>query len=268
LTKDILGYVGTNYDPLLEKFVGVQVVVEVAEGTVVNEYVGILKDYTGTFLEVLDIYFPQTVRMTLEGLGPADDSDESSAGAALATTAVLDRDIQASVEAGVLSVQNRTSAPVLLSSIAADEETRMVNAVIEAEGLLNYTLPKAPEHLGLVFQVVREVDMIVPRAHALIRHRAERYHPSDAFSIPLALTFTPEHKNEERKQRERLKSDPEDAESALNLGLMLMRRNETQEAAHWLGYALQMRDKLPDGGLLASHQLQRLLCKQHELSED
>ncbi|HUV94288.1 MAG TPA: hypothetical protein VMX14_05585 [Anaerolineae bacterium] len=41
-----------------------------------------------------------------------------------------------------------------------------------------------------------------------------------------------------------------------------------QEAAHWLGHALEMRDQLPDGGLLASHQLQRLLCRQQQFSED
>ena len=165
-------------------------------------------------------------------------------------------------------MQNRTSAPVLLSTITMDQESRMVNGVIEAEGLLSYTLQGTPERVQLTFQEVREVDMIVPRAHALIRHRAERYQPSDAFRIPVVLNLTAENEEEERGERVRLESDPEDAGAALNLGLMLLRRNEVEEAAHWLSYALEMRDKLPDGGLLASHQLQRLLCKQHQLSED
>jgi len=268
LTKDILGYVGTNYDPLLEKFVGVQVVAEIAEGDVVQEYVGVLKDYTGDFLEVLDVYFPQTIRLTMDAPKSSDDSPESFDRPRTAAISVLDRDIRARVEDRVLTVQNRTSSPTLLSSIKVGQESRMVNAVIEAEGLLSYTLPETPEHLEMTFKAVREVDMIVPRAHALIRHRAERYQPSDAFSIPVALNLTSEHKDEERKARACLESDPEDAEAALNLGLMLVRRNEMKEAAHWLGYALEMRDRLPDGGLLASHQLQRLLCKRYQLSED
>ena len=268
LTKDILGYVGTNYDPLLEKFVGVQVVVEIAQGDAVKEYVGVLKDYTGTFLEMLDVYSPQRVKMTMEVSQPSDNLEEARPQLAAATTPVVGKDIRATVEAGVLTMQNRTSAPVLLSSIAMGQDSRMVNAVIEAGGLLSYTLSDAPNRVELTCQAVREVDMIVPRAHALIRHRAERYYPADAFNIPVALNLTPEHRSEERKERERLESDPEDTEAALNLGLLLLRRNEMEEAAHWLGYALERRDKLPDGGLLASHQLQRLLCKQHQLSED
>jgi len=268
LTKDILGYVGTNYDPLLEKFVGVQVVAEIAEGDVVQEYVGILKDYTGEFLEMLDVYVPQTIKLTMDTPKSSDDSPESSGRPRMATISVLDRDIRARVEGRVLTVQNRASSPALLFSIKVGQESRMVNAVIEAKGSLSYPLPDVPEHIELTFKAVREVDMIVPRAHALIRHRAERYQPSDAFSIPVALNLTSEHKDEERRARDRLESDPEDAETALNLGLLLVRSNETREAAHWLGYALEMRDRLPDGGLLASHQLQRLLCKRHQLSED
>ena len=134
--------------------------------------------------------------------------------------------------------------------------------------MLHYTLADTPERVELTLKIVREVDMIVPRAHALIRHRAERYQPSDAFSIPVVMNLTAEHEDEERRERERLESNPDDAEAALNLGLVLLRRNEMQEAAHWLGHALKMRDQLPDGGLLASHQLQRLLCRQQQFTED
>jgi len=268
LTKDLLGYVGTNYDPLLEKFVGVQVVVEVVEGDAVREYVGVFKDYTGGFLEILDVYFPQTVKLAVGAAGSEDDGDAAPTEERMATVRVLNRDIRATIEDRVLTVQNRTSAPVLLVSIAMGEENRMVNAVIEKEGLLSYALPDVAGRVELTFQAVREVDMIVPRSHALIRHRAERYQPSDAFRIPVVLNLTPEQEDQERRERGRLESDPEDAGAALNLGLILLRRNEMEEAAHWLGRALQMRDQLPDGGLLASHQLQRLLCKQRQLSDE
>lgn len=268
LTKDILGYVGTNYDPLLEKFVGVQVVAEVAEEDVVREYVGVLKDYTGGFLEILDVYLPQAVVVSVEISRPENDAGGTVTGAVAATAGTANREISATVEGRVLTVQNRTPAPVLLSSIKVGQDSRMVNAVIEKGGVLHYTLADRPERVELTLKIVREVDMIVPRAHALIRHRAERYQPSDAFNIPVVLNLTAEHKDEERKERERLESNPDDAEAALNLGLMLLRRKEMEEAAHWLGHALEMRDQLPDGGLLASHQLQRLLCRQQQFSED
>jgi len=189
-------------------------------------------------------------------------------GAVAVTAGTANRELSATVEGRVLTVQNRTSAPALLSSIKVGQDSRMVNAVIEKGGVLHYTLADTPERVELTLKIVREVDMIVPRAHALIRHRAERYQPSDAFNIPVVMNLTAEHEDEERKERERLGSNPDDAEAALNLGLVLLRRNEMQEAAHWLGHALEMRDRLPDGGLLASHQLQRLLCRQQQFTED
>ncbi|MBM3942507.1 MAG: hypothetical protein FJ316_06235 [SAR202 cluster bacterium] len=48
---------GTSYDPLLERHIGTMVVVEVtsADGTV-DEYIGIFKEYSTQFLEVMDVH--------------------------------------------------------------------------------------------------------------------------------------------------------------------------------------------------------------------
>ena len=60
--QNIIGYAGTQYDPLLEHYVGTKVVVEVTEGDVVHEHIGILKDYTADFLEILDVHCPTRLR--------------------------------------------------------------------------------------------------------------------------------------------------------------------------------------------------------------
>jgi len=65
--KNIIGYVGTKYDPLLERYVGTQVVVEVTEDNVVYEHVGVLKDYTAEFLEMLDVHYPNQAAFRLKG---------------------------------------------------------------------------------------------------------------------------------------------------------------------------------------------------------
>jgi len=66
LTKNILGYVGTSYDPLLERLVGVQSVVEVRHDGGIYEFVGVLRDYSPDFLELLDVYLPRKMRLSLK----------------------------------------------------------------------------------------------------------------------------------------------------------------------------------------------------------
>ena len=61
LTKaqsEIVGYAGTDYDPILERHIGEQVVLEITtpEGKK-EERTGILKEYSGDFLEVMGMKF-------------------------------------------------------------------------------------------------------------------------------------------------------------------------------------------------------------------
>ena len=47
--------VATAYEPLLERHIGRKVVIEQVKGDKVIELVGVLKDYTADFIEVMDI---------------------------------------------------------------------------------------------------------------------------------------------------------------------------------------------------------------------
>ena len=57
-TKDVVDYLGRSYDSLLEKHIGKRVVLEItkADGEV-QEYVGIFKDYSRQFLQVMDVSY-------------------------------------------------------------------------------------------------------------------------------------------------------------------------------------------------------------------
>ena len=61
LTKaqtELVGYAGTAYDPILEKHIGNQVVIEITNpSNVVEEHVGVLKEYSGDFLEVMGVRY-------------------------------------------------------------------------------------------------------------------------------------------------------------------------------------------------------------------
>ena len=55
MKQELMGSVGTSYEPLLERYIGRKVVLELIRGDKVFEYPGVLKDYTAEFIEVMDV---------------------------------------------------------------------------------------------------------------------------------------------------------------------------------------------------------------------
>lgn len=57
MKSDLMGTVGTSYEPLLEKYIGDKVVLEVLRGENVVEYCGVLREYTAEFIEIMDVSY-------------------------------------------------------------------------------------------------------------------------------------------------------------------------------------------------------------------
>lgn len=55
MKQELMGSVGTSYEPLLERYIGNRVVLELIRGETVFEYCGVLKEYTADFVEVMDV---------------------------------------------------------------------------------------------------------------------------------------------------------------------------------------------------------------------
>jgi small nuclear ribonucleoprotein (snRNP)-like protein len=55
MKNELIGSVGTSYEPLLERYIGKRVVLELIRGDTVFEYCGVLKEYTAEFIEVMDV---------------------------------------------------------------------------------------------------------------------------------------------------------------------------------------------------------------------
>ncbi|MFC1946324.1 hypothetical protein ACFLXY_00215 [Chloroflexota bacterium] len=56
--NELVGYAGTAYDPILERHIGSQVVIEITNpSNVVEEHVGVLKEYSADFLEVMGVKY-------------------------------------------------------------------------------------------------------------------------------------------------------------------------------------------------------------------
>ncbi len=55
MKQELVGAVGTSFEPLLERHIGKKVVLELSKGDKIIEYPCILKDYTAEFMEVMDV---------------------------------------------------------------------------------------------------------------------------------------------------------------------------------------------------------------------
>ncbi len=57
MKKELMGSVGTSFEPLLEKYIGHIVVLEMIKGDEVVELVGVLREYTAEFVELMDVEY-------------------------------------------------------------------------------------------------------------------------------------------------------------------------------------------------------------------
>jgi small nuclear ribonucleoprotein (snRNP)-like protein len=57
MKQELFGAVGTSFEPLLEKYIGHKVVLELTKADRIFEYCGVLKDYTAEFIEIMDVEY-------------------------------------------------------------------------------------------------------------------------------------------------------------------------------------------------------------------
>lgn len=55
MKQELIGTAGTSYEPLLEKYIGHNVICELIKGEKTLKYKGVLKEYTSEFVEIMDV---------------------------------------------------------------------------------------------------------------------------------------------------------------------------------------------------------------------
>ena len=160
LSNEIIGHAGNAFDPLLEAHLFQQVVLEVTRNGRTHSYCGWLKDYTSQFVEVVDaVANPPGRSAPVEAYAP----DDARLGG-----------LSINVEDHKLHVANSSRAMLFIERVTAGSWMRPMNTVLPPEFTANLQLPSSVpvEKLRVHLGTADRVDMIVPRAHAIVRHAA------------------------------------------------------------------------------------------------
>ena len=57
MKQELMASAGTSFEPLLERYIGHKVVLELMKGDKIFEYCGVLKEYTAEFIEIMDVNY-------------------------------------------------------------------------------------------------------------------------------------------------------------------------------------------------------------------
>jgi len=55
MKQELIGSAGASFEPLLERYIGHKVVLEMIKGDKILEYCGVLKEYSAEFVEIMDV---------------------------------------------------------------------------------------------------------------------------------------------------------------------------------------------------------------------
>jgi hypothetical protein len=251
LGATFISHVGNGYDPLLERFVGQKMVFEVVEEEEIHEHVGIFKQYSPDFFEILDVQFPERQALEIDGAGQATSAH-----------------VIVTKEGKCLRVVNQSRQLILLQSLQIGTEEESLNVVVDVGEQVE--LYPETEFAGarLSFRVTRELDMILPRNRCVVRHRAEFYRaevlPSIVFDLGIKLRGGNKEVIREARLRQQLADNPNAVLALSNLGGLLLQRQQYAEAQRLLEQAWRLRFSLPDNGRRTQLLLQELARKQNE----
>ncbi len=155
----VVGATATAYDPILERQIGKKVVVEVEQGGIREEYPGILKEYSANFLEVLSVTRPIEFKLPLPASGAFGEY----------------RHIKISRDGKVLRLVNKGRCPVDLLRLTGKNSEQKIGQTLAPEEMWEREIDaSAPEGMKIVVMVAGDVDIVLPRANARVRHSGEK----------------------------------------------------------------------------------------------
>jgi hypothetical protein len=212
------------------------------EEDAIHEHVGILKEYSADFLEVLDVYYPLPRVIALKSGGEQELSEQ----------------VHVSVKERQIRVHNGGEQPVFVERVTVGDKDKDLRAIITPGDEITLHLDNIHLEVVVHLRVACLLDMIVPRSHALVRHQAERYDPDTIFDVGLSLVRRDGDRREIERLEQVLRYSPHDAVSASKLGELLFHRGDLEKAHARFSQALTHSRHLPDNGARVTQNLRLL----------
>lgn len=158
LSQEIINVSANAYEPILEKYIGKKVVLDVRKGEQDIEYAGILKEYTHDFIELLDIdqREARTVEMPEAKLPLENDA------------------LRFSHNGPKFSVENQEPNTLVIQKIETENRLQEMEIVCPPFTLTDFSLEKPiTSGVKIHFERLRKMDVIIPRKYCLVRHGGE-----------------------------------------------------------------------------------------------
>lgn len=167
--KQFIGYVGTAFDPILENYIGKKVVLEITKGDVTTEFPGVLREYSAEFLEVLNI------NRKIEKSFVVKPNSQKKLSFNLAVTY---KDCKVAIE-------NKGESPVFIKEVVGNDKAFEMNVVANPNTVADMPICEelGEQEIEIVVEMAKEMDIVVPRTHALIRHSSEGEMPNKELDI-------------------------------------------------------------------------------------
>jgi len=198
LGSSFVGAVANAYEPILERYIGCRVVIEAADGDGRKELAGILKEYTGTWIELLGVRMVETFGFPLGRPDrlelnrdldfivcreQADDGErlsvrvenhgDSAISLVRLTLGDWSQEVAQEVAPGGHAVADLKVAELPEDLVAEGLPERLALRA-EARKESEEALPAGGlTDLVVVVEAPRDVDLCLPRASAVLRHGGE-----------------------------------------------------------------------------------------------
>jgi hypothetical protein len=222
--QTLLGKFANAYEPLLEQYIGLPVILDVADpinpNNATTEYTGYLADYTQQFIAIFNVEHTtaQEVVVTLpdvesgESLPPLPPPPPPGAPPPVLPAPIkVEHDLAIRIDGLRMKIQNTRHEPVIVRRMEREGfEPILFGMVIPSHGVLD--LPARDARNGRLFlEIVRCLDVVAPRKLATVRHAGELvarpgiledFHLDQLPLVPakLASVFSTVHERNESKE--------------------------------------------------------------------
>ncbi len=194
-----VGMVGNSWDPVLERYIGRRVVVELSpEDGEREEYAGLLKEYSQSWLSLFDC------RKAEDTILPLDDIERLTMQRQLDFLLIYRKAKSSGKVVLELEVTNKSDQDIVFTSMHAEDYKKTLKKKLAPGKSIKWIIKNLPASvtqvlgvaklplnsdmvaseiqlpaLTIVFSLIRQVDVLLPRTTATLRHAGEYIDKND-----------------------------------------------------------------------------------------